>query len=398
MTLFFLRVKGFIEFSTKCILVWGLFMKIRKRILFISLIITIITGGYIWQITNSEETILESDMYFKIIEAGEGEYLYKIYNTDGVEIKSEISYHIEPWIHYIDQETIEICIGVRTGTFYCVYYDIVNDRFSDRYENPVAAKYHRVALLDNGGEERSLVIKDMFDERNCYEEFTLDFTKAISPIVHAVFIDEDTLLMTYRTENFYEEKTKSLCWGESEKEDKVTEETIMENDPYFRIIEVGEGEYLYKIYNADGKEVKNEVSYRIEPWIHYIDQETIEIRISVGIGTFYCVYYDIVNDRFSEQYESPVAAKYHRVALLDNWGEERSLVIKDMFDEGNCYQKYFLDFAEALSPVVSAVFTDEDTLLITYNSGESYNYKKKKKLLYWGESDKRQHRVKNISY
>lgn len=384
MPLSFLRVKGLIKFSTKSILVWGLVMDLRKKILILSLLAAIIMGGFIWRITNSEETILETDVYFRITEAEEGEYRYKIYNTDGKEIKNGVSYFTEPLIHYIDQETIEICIGVGTDTFYCVYYDIVNDRFSEQYESPVAAKYHRVAFLRYEGGERFLVIKDMFDEENCYEEFALDFTKAISPIVNAVFIDGDTLFITYRTENFYEEKTKSLCWGNSDKEDKVIEETIIKNDPYFRIIEVGEGEYLYKIYNTDGVEIKSDISYRIEPWIHYIDQDTIEIHISVGIGTFYCVYYDIVNDRFSEQYESPVAAKYHRVALLDNEDGERSVVIKDMFDEGNCYQKYFLDFAEVLSPVISAVFIDEDTLLITYNSDESNNYKKKKKLLYWG--------------
>ena len=58
-----------------------------------------------------------------------------------------------------------------------------------------------------------------------------------------------------------------------------------------------------------------------------------------------------------------------------------------MFDEGNCYQKFSLDFADAIWPVVSAEFKDENTLLITYNSGETYHYKEKTKLLYWGDSE-----------
>ncbi|MDE7198618.1 MAG: hypothetical protein K2O15_07000 [Lachnospiraceae bacterium] len=162
------------------------------------------------------------------------------------------------------------------------------------------------------------------------------------------------------------------------------EETIIEEDKYFRIIDAGEQTYLYLIYNADGKEVKNGVSYRIEPWIHYIDQEILEIHIGVGTETFYCVYYDTTNDRFSEQYESPVAAKYNKVAFLDHREGETILIIKDMFDEGNCYQEYFLDFAEMISPVASAEFKDEDTLLITYSSGDSYEAKTK--LLYTKEA------------
>ncbi len=231
-------------------------MKVKKKILGMLLFIATISGGCIWFISDKEETIIEDDKYFRIIDAGEEKYLYTIYNADG---------------------------------------------------------------------------------------------KAV-------------------------------------REGETKEEEILEDDKYFRIIDAGEQTYFYLIYNADGREVKNGVTYRIEPWIHYIDQGTIEIHIGVGTETFYCVYYDTINDRFSEQYESPVAAKYNKVAFLDHREGETVLIIKDMFGEGNCYHEYFLDFAEMISPVVSAEFTDEDTLLITYNSGDFYEAKTK--LLYCGESEK----------
>ena len=178
--------------------------------------------------------------------------------------------------------------------------------------------------------------------------------------------------------------------SESAKEDETIEETILVNDKYFKVIEIIDAEewkYVYTIYNTDGQEVKKGESYR-DPGIFYVDQETIEISINAGSYVNYCTYYDITNDRFSEQYESPIAADYHRVALLPyNRDGERPLIIKDMFDEGNCYQEFFLDFADAIWPVVSAEFKDENTLLITYNSGESYNYIEKTKLLYWGDSE-----------
>ncbi|MDE7179063.1 MAG: hypothetical protein K2O59_14715 [Lachnospiraceae bacterium] len=335
-----------------------------------------------------EEKIMENDKYFRIFDAGEGKYSYIIYNTDGKEVNSGVSYRIEPRIHYIDQETIEIHISAGTGIFYCVYYDIVNDRFSEWYESPVAAKYHRVAFLDYGGGERSLVVNDMFDEGRCYQEYFPDFAEAVFPVVSAVFIDEDTLFITYMSGEFYEEKTKLLFYGDGEKEDKTIDEAIIASDKYFRIIDAGEEKYFYTIYNADGKEVKNESSDREAPWIHYIDRETIEIRISAGLGTFYSVYYDIVNDRFSEQYESPEAAKYHRVAFLVGKDGKKYLIIKDMFDERNCYQEFPLDFTESVVPIVYAAFTDEDTLILTYRTSD-FN-EEKTKVLFWGESDEKE--------
>ncbi len=58
-----------------------------------------------------------------------------------------------------------------------------------------------------------LVIKDMFDEKNCYKEFSLDFAAAVTPVVSAEFTDEDTLLITYMSSDFYEEKTKLLFYS-----------------------------------------------------------------------------------------------------------------------------------------------------------------------------------------
>ena len=169
-----------------------------------------------------EGTIIEADKHFTIIDAGEQTYPYTIYNADGEVVKSEVCYRIAPWIHYIDQETIEIHIGVGTETFYCVYYDIINDRFSEQYESPVAAEYHKVAFLDQRDDETVLVIRDMFDEKVFYKEFVRDFAAAVSPITYAVFRYEDTLLITYMASDFFESQkytTELLFCGRSEEKE-----------------------------------------------------------------------------------------------------------------------------------------------------------------------------------
>lgn len=172
-------------------------------------------------------TVIEDDKHFTIIDAGEQTYPYTIYNADGEAVKSEVCYRIAPWIHYIDQETLEIHIGVGTETFYCVYYDILNDRFSEQYESPVAAEYHKVAFLDHRDDEIVLVVRDMFDEKNYYKEFHRDFAAAVSPVTYAEFKFEDTLLFTYMASDFFETqkyKTELLfCGGSEEKETSASD-------------------------------------------------------------------------------------------------------------------------------------------------------------------------------
>lgn len=208
-----------------------------------------------------------------------------------------------------------------------------------------------------------------------------------------IFLVVCTILLSVKHEQKRLSEKMTLQEEEPLEEIAVQSEegTLLENDKYFRIIDAGEQTYLYTIYNADGEEVKSGVTYRINPWIHYIDEETIEIHIGVGTETFSCVYYDIMNDRFSEQFWSPVAAEYQKVAFLDHWGAETVLIVRDMFDEKNGDKEFILDFAAAVSPVTYAEFTDEDTLLITYMSGDFYESQKyKTELLSCGGSEEKE--------
>ena len=83
----------------------------------------------------------------------------------------------------------------------------------------------------------------MFDEKNCYKEFLLDCAAAASPVASAEFTDEDTLLITYISSDFYEEKTKLLFYGESEESNENMQEVFSES--YFY------RSHKYAIY-ADG--------------------------------------------------------------------------------------------------------------------------------------------------
>lgn len=85
------------------------------------------------------------------------------------------------------------------------------------------------------------------------------------------------------------------------------EEVLLTKDKYFdtgyvkNIEEDDTRDYYYNIYNADGNCVKSKKGVQFEPRIRYIDEMTIEIFLSAGSDTFYCTYYDISKDIFSEQ-------------------------------------------------------------------------------------------------
>ena len=73
----------------------------------------------------------------------------------------------------------------------------------------------------------------------------------------------------------------------------IETEKILRKDPYFIVMDVGEYEYYYAIYNSDGKLVKEGNTYQWPPVVTYIDGDTIEIHTSAGTGVFFCAYYDI---------------------------------------------------------------------------------------------------------
>lgn len=204
-------------------------MSVRKKIAIAGLLVAMTVAGCLWFLSDREDgiagSIIDNDTYFRIIDKGEGKYLYTIYNTEGKVVREEEKFR-EPRISYVDQETIEIFNGAGTAVWFCVYYDIVHDRFSEPYECPAAAKYQKVAFLEYREAETVLVIQDMFDPDICYQEFPLDFGKVVLPVVSAEFKGEETLLITYESGDFYgdKEKTKILTWGEREENADLQEE------------------------------------------------------------------------------------------------------------------------------------------------------------------------------
>lgn len=150
---------------------------------------------------------------------------------------------------------------------------------------------------------------------------------------------------------------------------------IIEADRYFKIIDIGDSNYQYIIYNKEKEVVRKAEHYGSIPIITYIDQDMIQILLLAGSDTFFCRYYDIDNDRFSESFESPITTKYKRIVYYNYQKEPYGVVVSDIFDKELFYQEYELDLALAVAPVNKAEFLDENTLAIEYMSGSQYEIK-----------------------
>ena len=150
---------------------------------------------------------------------------------------------------------------------------------------------------------------------------------------------------------------------------------IIQKDEHFKVLYKGNFEYYYAICDSDGKIVKEGEGK--QPVIDYIDSTTIRLGISAGTSVLCTTYYDTKNNRLSEVYISPVAAKYGRVAFLDYRGKDEVLIVKNIFDE-DFYEEFFLDFSSMVTPVNNAEFLDKNTLYISYLSGEEHEEKDQK--------------------
>jgi len=82
--------------------------------------------------------------------------------------------------------------------------------------------------LDHTDGKTVLIIKDIFNDGNCYKEYDLDFSFAVSPVLHAEFMDENTLFITYQSGDSYEKKIKVILCGESGETNDLKEISVCE--------------------------------------------------------------------------------------------------------------------------------------------------------------------------
>lgn len=153
---------------------------------------------------------------------------------------------------------------------------------------------------------------------------------------------------------------------------RQTEGEIVDEDSHFKIIYDGDSKYHYIIYNKENEVVKEDNQYGTIPSISYIDEKTIQILLPAGTDIFTCVYYDTFDDKFSQEYTSPIIVQYGKIAYIDHSKMPYVFVVRDIYDKNIFSKNFSLDLSPSVSPIIEAEFLDEETLFIVYTFGEFF--------------------------
>lgn len=208
----------------------------------------------------------------------------------------------------------------------------------------------------------------------------LAFLLCLSMLLPLASCDKDDTPQPQKETPPTEESTKATDGdkGDTEQEEKLSDtpsDTPTDLTPgvFFKLDQRGFG-YYYEIYDKQGAVVRSEESNR-PTQIAMVGEKLVEIRIGMGSGIVLCTYYDVENDRFSEEYSYVAAVSNNLIAYVDTSMKDpmynRTLVVRDIFDKSVFYKSFGLDFSEmTVMPIQSAMFTEgENELEVVYWSG-----------------------------
>ena len=157
----------------------------------------------------------------------------------------------------------------------------------------------------------------------------------------------------------------------SEKYDDTTDTSANDTKKrYYKIEKIELTKVRYYIYDSDGNTVLSDETDRPLD-ISMLGDNIVDICIGMGTGISIHKYYDVENNRFSEEYTYVAATSGNLVAYIDgDTLSDRTLVVRDIFDKNILYKAFDLDFSPTVSsPIESAIFTDcEAELKIVYLS------------------------------
>ena len=145
---------------------------------------------------------------------------------------------------------------------------------------------------------------------------------------------------------------------------------IIESTKYYKIEKLLLSTVRYSIYDSNGTVVLcEETDYRLQ--ISMLNETVVDIRISIGQGIVTHKYYDVQNNRFSQEYCYVAATSNNLIAYIDTPMDDlndRKLVVRDIFDETIFCKSFGLYFSIAVpDPIHSARFTEgEEEIEIVY--------------------------------
>lgn len=145
--------------------------------------------------------VIDSGKYYRIYKGNVTQVYYDIYNSDGQVVLSETT--DRPLrIEMLNDDIVDIRIGMGTGITIHKYYDVAENIFSQDFTYVLSNSNELIAFIDVPNEKpfenRKVVVQNVFDKSLFYKEFQLDFSKIDTPVVKATFSNGATSLeLTY---------------------------------------------------------------------------------------------------------------------------------------------------------------------------------------------------------
>ncbi len=142
---------------------------------------------------------IETGTYYRIYK-GDNSYLcYDVYNAEKETVLSEKTDRPLK-ISMINDNIIDIEIGMGTGIAIHTYYNVDKNVFSREFSYVLSVSDDLIAYIDvpeeNPMNNRKVIVQNIFDKNLFYKEFELDFSDVDTPVVNATF-SEDALQLTY---------------------------------------------------------------------------------------------------------------------------------------------------------------------------------------------------------
>jgi len=149
--------------------------------------------------------VIEEEKYYKVVQTKDkyGFYYAYMYDTNGDIVEREGPWNRQPRLSMPDEYTVKYTLqaGTGFGTQWGYYYNVQRDALSRVFECIFDERNDKVVYGGN-----KLVVRDIYDKRKYYREFTgfsQPYSKVAVAIVSAVFIDDTHIEVTYLTGEEY---------------------------------------------------------------------------------------------------------------------------------------------------------------------------------------------------
>lgn len=149
-----------------------------------------------------ETKVICDEEFFKLLQVGPFSFEYTIFDKEGNVAESQMVDNKSIKIDMLENEIIDIHIGMGTGIVQHRYYSIQLNQFSEIYQYVIAVSYDTIAYIDVPRESpmdgRHVIVQNIFDTSQKLGEFSFDFARIDTPVTNAEFLQDETRLqITY---------------------------------------------------------------------------------------------------------------------------------------------------------------------------------------------------------